>query len=203
MFSLPVIAEGFALGGGLIIAIGAQNAFILQQGLRRQHVLPLVLFCALADALLILLGVCGLGSLISRSPAFVTIMLWAGAIFLTAYGLLALRRSYMGNSGLQPTDGATTSLKRSLALVAGFTLLNPHVYLDTVVLLGSLSLKHAPELRPQFAGGAMLASFCWFFTLGYGARLLAPVFAKPGAWRILDALIGCTMLLLAAKLAFS
>jgi len=203
MFSFPVMAEGFILGASLIIAIGAQNAFILQQGLRKQHVLPLVAFCALADALLILLGVYGLGILINQSPLFVSIMLWAGVVFLTAYGLLAFKRALKGAEALKANASPSISLKRGLALVAGFTLLNPHVYLDTVVLLGTLSLKHPADLRLQFAGGAMLASFCWFFALGYGARLLAPVFATPKAWRILDALIGCTMWLLAAKLAFS
>ncbi len=203
MFSFSVLAEGFALGGSLIIAIGSQNAFILRQGILRQHVLPLTLFCALADATLIALGVYGLGSLISGHPGFVTVMLWLGAAFLTAYGLMAWHRAYKGQSSLQDETRAPASLKQSLILVACFTLLNPHVYLDTVVLLGSLSLQYPLEQRVWFGTGAMLASFCWFLSLGYGARLLAPLFAKPIAWRVLDSLIGLTMLLLAAKLVFS
>ena len=199
---LPAFINGFFLGASLIIAIGAQNAFILRQGLLRQHVFVLCLICALADAVLIALGVAGLGALISNSPKLIGIATWGGALFLFAYAFIAFRRA------LQPvamdTRGAGEgNLKTATATCLAFTFLNPHVYLDTVVLLGSLSSAYAGQGRLAYGAGAMIASFVWFFALGYGARLLKPVFEKPAAWRVLDFLIGCVMALIGLSLLTS
>lgn len=188
------------MGAGLIIAIGAQNAFILRQGLLRQHVFILCFVCALSDALLIALGVGGLGTLISGNPGLITIVTWGGAAFLITYGLLAFRRAW-APAAMAEAEGAG-SLKAALATCLAFTFLNPHVYLDTVVLIGSLSARYDDAARLTFGAGAMTASFVWFFSLGYGARLLTPIFAKPGAWRVLDILIGIVMFAIAASLIF-
>lgn len=192
-------ASGFLLGAGLIIAIGAQNAFVLRQGLRRSHVFAICLACSLADALLIVAGVAGLGTLIARSPRLIAVVTVAGALFLAAYGLQAARR-VLRTESLTPADAPDTDLKGALAACFAFTFLNPHVYLDTVVLVGSLSAAYAGFARAAFAGGAALASFVWFFGLGYGARLLTPVFRRPAAWRILDGLVALIMWSLAATL---
>jgi L-lysine exporter family protein LysE/ArgO len=198
----PVLSAGlagFALGGSLIVAIGAQNAFILRQGLLREHVFVLCLICALADALLIALGVAGFGSLIAASDTAIRLVSWAGAAFLTVYGLIALRRAW--NPGaLRASENVKTPLAAAIATCLSFTFLNPHVYLDTVVLVGGISAGFEGTARSGFAIGAMLASFVWFFGLGYGARLLQPVFAKPMAWRVLDGLIAVVMFALAASL---
>ena len=191
--------NGFLLGGSLIVAIGAQNAFVLRQGLQRRFVLAVCLVCALADALLIGLGVGGLGPLIAGSPRLIRAVSLAGALFLFGYGTSALLRSWRGGSGLAggSSDGGG-SLARTLAACLAFTFLNPHVYLDTVLLLGGLSARYAGWTRGAYAAGAMLASFAWFFGLGYGARLLTPIFARPGAWRVLDLGIAVVMWALAA-----
>jgi L-lysine exporter family protein LysE/ArgO len=189
---IPAFINGFLLGGSLIIAIGAQNAFILRQGLLRQHVFIVCLICALSDAVLIALGVAGLGTLISSSPKLITGVTLGGALFLFSYAVIAFRRA-MHPAALQAGGNGGGSLKTAIAACLAFTFLNPHVYLDTVVLLGSLSAKYEGSARFAYAEGAMAASFVWFFTLGYGARLLEPVFAKPAAWRILDFLIGIVM----------
>lgn len=191
--------EGFALGGGLIIAIGAQNAFILRQGLLRQHVFVLCFVAALSDALLILLGVGGVGTLVQSNPKFLTGIALLGAAFLFAYGLFAFRRAMQPQ--MMEVDKATPpNLRPALATLLAFTFLNPHVYLDTVVLVGGISAQHFGFARWTFAAGAMLASFVWFFGLGYGARWLTPLFAKPVAWRILDLAIGVVMFLIASSL---
>jgi L-lysine exporter family protein LysE/ArgO len=192
-------ASGFFLGAGLIIAIGAQNAFVLRQGLRRSHVFTICLACSLADAVLIVAGVAGLGTLIARSPRLIVLVTIGGAIFLAAYGLLAARR-ILRTESLTPAETPDTDLKGALAACFAFTFLNPHVYLDTVVLVGSLSAAHAGPARAAFAAGAALASFVWFFGLGYGARLLTPIFRRPAAWRVLDGLVALIMWSLAATL---
>lgn len=189
---IPAFINGFLLGGSLIIAIGAQNAFILRQGLLRQHVFVLCLICALSDALLIALGVAGLGTIISSSPNLITAVTIGGALFLFSYAFIAFRRA-LNPTSMQASREGSKSLKGAIAACLAFTFLNPHVYLDTVVLLGSLSAKYQGTARFAYAEGAMTASFVWFFTLGYGARLLEPVFAKPAAWRILDFLIALIM----------
>jgi L-lysine exporter family protein LysE/ArgO len=194
---LTAIFAGFILGGSLIIAIGAQNAFILRQGLLLQHVLPLVVFCATSDAALILLGVAGFGEAIKAAPSLLKAVTWGGAAFLLWYGFTAFRRA-MVPGVLEAGQGAGLSLRAALAQCAAFTWLNPHVYLDTVVLVGGISTTFG-DYRWWYALGAVTASFVWFFALGYGARLLTPVFQKPMAWKALDIIIGCVMWGLAVK----
>ena len=184
--------NGFFLGASLIIAIGAQNAFILRQGLLRQHVFILCLICALADALLIALGVAGLGTLIQSSPQLITAVTFGGAVFLFGYAFIAFRRATRP-SAMDTRGKGEQSLKIAISACLAFTFLNPHVYLDTVVLLGGLSARYEGQGRLFYAIGAMISSFVWFFALGYGARLLQPVFAKPAAWRVLDVMIGLIM----------
>ena len=188
---LPAI-EGFALGGGLIVAIGAQNAFILRQGLIREYVFVLCLIASLADATLIALGVFGFGTIVQSSETLLFVITIGGAIFLACYALLAARRA-MTPTTLEAAKAGPGSLKKAIAILLSFTFLNPHVYLDTVVLVGGISGQYEGAAHLAFAIGAMTASFVWFFVLGYGARLLAPLFAKPAAWRILDGLIALVM----------
>ena len=202
MILSPILSagiSGFFLGASLIIAIGAQNAFILRQGLLRQHVFILCLVCALSDAALIALGVAGFGTLIASSATAIRIVTWAGAAFLSVYGVIALSRVFRPQVLSAAGDGGTP-LWPALATCLSFTFLNPHVYLDTVVLLGGISARYEGDARLAFALGAMAASFAWFFALGYGARLLQPVFARPSAWRVLDGLIAIVMFALAASL---
>jgi len=193
--------SGFLLGGSLIIAIGAQNAFILRQGLLRSHVFLLCLVCALSDAMLIALGVAGLGTVIAGNEVLLAIVTLGGAAFLAVYALLALRRAFHPEALKAATDGGG-SLKAALATCLAFTFLNPHVYLDTVLLVGGLSAQFEGSARLAFAVGAMSSSFVWFFALGYGARLLEPLFARPAAWRILDLLIALIMGGLALSLLY-
>lgn len=190
---------GFLIGLGLIVAIGAQNAFVLRQGLMRRHVLLVTSICAVSDALLILAGVAGLGTVVARSPQLLTVATLGGAAFLLAYGLMAARRA-LTPSRLTAAPAGEAGLGRVIAATLAFTFLNPHVYLDTVVLVGSLSARFEGAGRVAFAAGAMAASALWFYGLGFGARLLAPVFARPAAWRVLDALIACVMVAIAASL---
>ncbi|SMC74076.1 LysE/ArgO family amino acid transporter [Primorskyibacter flagellatus] len=187
---------GFSLGLSLILAIGAQNAFVLRQGLRRQHVFAIALTCALSDAVLIVAGVAGFGALIETMPSLGAAMRWGGAVFLFFYGARAFWAAWRGGEVLEAGQGAG-SLRAALLTCLALTWLNPHVYLDTVVLLGSVSAQYAAW---PFGIGAVTASFAFFFALGYGARLLAPVFARPMAWRVLDALIGVIMWAIAATL---
>jgi L-lysine exporter family protein LysE/ArgO len=191
---------GLGVGGGLIVAIGAQNAYVLRLGLLRRHVLPVVAFCALSDAALIAAAAAGLGGLIARVPWLQDGAAIAGSVFLIWYGLRAARAAMNpGRLDVAESDGAGTRAQ-ALATVAAFTWLNPHVYLDTVVLLGSLSAQYPPAARTAFALGAMAASLVWFPALGYGARLLAPLFRTPRAWQILDSLIALIMFSIAASL---
>ncbi|WP_296490576.1 LysE/ArgO family amino acid transporter [Rhodoferax sp.] len=192
-------AQGFATGLALIVAIGSQNAYVLRQGILRQHVLPLVLFCALSDALLILAGIGGAGLLIRDNTTLMSLTRYGGALFLTAYGVLAARRAWQGKSMPLGKSGGTT-LAAALAACFAFTFLNPHVYLDTVVLLGAIANQRPDPERWIFGFGAASASLCWFATLGFGARFLAPLFATVRAWRVLDTLIALTMWTLAAML---
>ena len=194
-------AHGMALGLGLIVAIGAQNAFVLRQGLQRAHVGRIVLFCALADAVLMAAGVWGMARALASVPGLARALALAGAAFLAAYGANALWRARQAAQGLaehgvRPTAGGAAVL----AQAAAFTLLNPHAYLDTVVLVGSVGAQQPRALQPWFVAGASTASLLWFSALGYGARWLAPWFARPKAWQVLDGVIGLTMLTLAALL---
>ena len=197
---LPVFFQGLALGLSLIVAIGAQNAFVLRQGLRREHVGLIVLFCAAADAILIAAGVMGMGQAIGERAGLAQMLALAGAVFLAFYGWQALRRA-VGTHRLQAKQGGEGMSRRAALLqVAAFTLLNPHVYLDTVLLMGSIGAQQAAPMRSWFVFGASTASVCWFSLLGFGSRRLAPWFARPRAWQILDALIGITMFILAGLL---
>jgi L-lysine exporter family protein LysE/ArgO len=190
---------GFLLGGTLIVAIGAQNAFVLRQGLRREHVGAIVAFCIVADALLMVAGVAGLAQLLGQRPTLAAWLTWGGAAFLAAYGLRALWRALRPGSLHAAPGAAALTLQAALAQTAAFTLLNPHVYLDAVLLVGSIGAQ-MDQGRWWFAAGAVTASVVWFSSLGFGARLLAPVFARPRAWQVLDGLIGVVMLALAAML---
>ncbi|XAH24829.1 LysE/ArgO family amino acid transporter [Xylophilus sp. GW821-FHT01B05] len=194
-------ANGFFMSLVLIVAIGAQNAYVLRQGLRREHVGAVVLFCAAGDASLIAAGVAGMAQALQGRPMLATLLAGLGAAFLCAYGFGALWRARQPGALQAAVQGASLSRVAVLAQVAGFTLLNPHVYLDTVLLVGSAGAQYAGSLKVWFVAGASLASALWFALLGFGARLLAPVFARPRAWQMLDALIGGTMLVLAAMLA--
>jgi L-lysine exporter family protein LysE/ArgO len=196
---LSAAVSGFGLGGSLIVAIGAQNAFILRMGLLRRFVFALCLTCALADAALIAAGVLGTGAVVKAYPAALDILAALGAAFLLAYAVLSARRA-LKPSSLTAAASAPESFRAAFATCLAFTFLNPHVWLDTVVLVGSLSSAHAGAARAAFAAGAMLASFVWFFGLGYGAALLAPLFARPLAWRVLDTAIAVTMAVLGSTL---
>ncbi|MCW8842092.1 MAG: LysE/ArgO family amino acid transporter [Rhodobacteraceae bacterium] len=189
---------GFALGFSLILAIGAQNAFVLRQGLRGEHVLAVVRACAISDAVLIAAGVAGFGVLVERFPAAVEIARWGGAAFLVVYGGLSFRAALRGGAALETAGRERVSLRAALLTCLTLTWANPHVYLDTVVLLGGISAQYSPALA--FGAGAVLSSFVFFFSLGFGARLLRPLFTNPRAWQVLDVLVGLTMWAIAVKL---
>jgi L-lysine exporter family protein LysE/ArgO len=198
--SSPLLV-GFIASFTLIAAIGAQNAFVLRQGIRREHVLPVVALCTVSDVVLISAGIAGVGALISAHPSALNIAKFGGALFLVGYGLLAARRAWRPSS-LTPSEAAPTRLIEALLTCAALTFLNPHVYLDTVVLLGALANEHRDE-RWLFGVGAVTASAVWFVGLGLGARQLAGLFARPLTWRILDGLIAVMMIGLGTSLALS
>jgi L-lysine exporter family protein LysE/ArgO len=198
--AVPVFVQGLALSLGLIVAIGAQNAFVLRQGLRREHVGSVVLFCAMADAVLITAGVMGMAQALGERPDIARALALAGAAFLATYGWQALRRARNSSQLRAAKTGAVLSLTGAITQAAAFTLLNPHVYLDTVLLVGSIGAQQPAALRRWFVIGACVASLFWFGLLGFGARWLAPWFARPGAWQVLDGLIGLTMWALAILL---
>jgi L-lysine exporter family protein LysE/ArgO len=192
---------GFLMSATLIVAIGAQNAFVLRQGLRREHVAAIVLFCAIADLLLIGAGVAGLASILGQRATLTMLLTLCGAAFLSCYGVLALRRASRPQVLRSAASSAQVSLRSAVTQVAGFTLLNPHVYLDTVLLMGSIGARQpAGGLRLWFVGGAALASGLWFTTLGFGAGWLSPVFSRQRAWQILDTLVALVMFALSAQL---
>ncbi|CAN7448820.1 LysE/ArgO family amino acid transporter [Microbacterium maritypicum] len=212
---LTVLA-GLGLGLSLIVAIGAQNVFVLRQGIRREHVLAVVIICALSDAALIAAGVAGLGFVISAAPWLVVVARWAGALFLLTYGILAARRAWRGGEELVvetsdsspsaslASSGVTATLTRTrltpvILTTLALTWLNPHVYLDTVLMLGSIAATHGDE-RWLFAGGAIAASILWFTALGFGARYLGRWLRTPRSWRILDAVIAVVMIAIAISL---
>jgi L-lysine exporter family protein LysE/ArgO len=191
--------SGFLVGLSLILAIGAQNAFVLRQGLRREHVGAVVLACALSDAVLMTAGVLGFGALSDALPWLGDAMRLGGAAFLIVYGALRFRAALRGGAALMPDAATAAPLRRVLATCLLLTWANPHVYLDTLVLIGALSAQYAPHAG-IFGLGAVVASFTFFTALGYGARLLAPIFARPSAWVVLEVAVGCTMLAIAAAL---
>ena len=190
---------GFYLGFSLILAIGAQNAFVLRQGLRREHVLPVVLTCAVSDAVLIALGVSSFALIAEAMPWVAPVLRFGGAAFLIWYGARSFLAMWRGGEALRAADTVGGSLRAALLTCLALTWLNPHVYLDTVILIGTIASQYG-EHTAWFGAGAVTASFAFFFALGYGARLLAPVFARPRAWQVLDGLIGCVMWAIAAKL---
>src|SRR3954465_8244203 len=198
--ALLAAASGLALGLGLIVAIGAQNAFVLRQGLRLEHVAAVVAVCALSDLALITAGVLGAGAALTRAPWLLAVVCWVGAAFLLGYGVLAARWALRPGALRPDAAGARAGLAVTVASCLALTWLNPHVYLDTVLLLGSMAATYGRH-RWQFAAGAGLGSAVWFTALGYGARLLPPGFARPAAWQILDVLIAAVMTALALSLA--
>ncbi len=190
---------GFGTGLSLIVAIGAQNAFVLQQGIRRQHVLPVVLICGLTDALLELLGIAGIGFVVERAPLVLEVIRWGGVAFLLWYAWGAARRA-LRPEALVAEQGSQAGLKRTVLACLAITYLNPHVYLDTMVLMGSVGNAQGDPERWWFAAGGALASIIWFAVLGYGARALTRFFATPRSWQILDWCIAVTMVLIAVRL---
>jgi L-lysine exporter family protein LysE/ArgO len=196
---LGAAVAGFLLGGGLIVAIGAQNAFVIRQGVIGKHVFLVCLFCALADALLIWSGTYGLSALLKAFPQLIQVMTYGGAAFLVWYGVKALQRA-LNPEAMNMDEAQSQTLWNALVTCAGFTFLNPHVYLDTVILVGSIANARAAGEQAPFAAGATLASFIWFFALGYAAVLLRPWLARPKVWRSIDFGIAAIMFLLAGKL---
>ncbi|QDW28590.1 amino acid transporter [Arthrobacter sp. KBS0702] len=199
MVIFPLVS-GLSAGLSLIVAIGAQNAFVLRQGIQRSHVAMVVAVCAVSDLLLILLGVAGIGVLLDRAPAALVVIRWAGAAFLLAYGAFAAWRAVRGEQMDHPEDKPAGSRAAVLATCLAFTWLNPHVYLDTVLLLGSLAAAQGESGRWWFAAGAGLGSIAWFTALGAGARFLTSLFRRRAAWRVLDAMIAVVMVSLAVLL---
>lgn len=197
---LPLLI-GAGSGLSLIVAIGAQNAFVLRQGIRREHVLPVVLICGLTDALLEFLGVAGIGFVVQRAPVVLEIVRWGGVVFLLWYAWTAARRA-MRPEALVAGEGSGGSLRKTVLACLAITYLNPHVYLDTMVLMGSIGNAQGDPARWWFVAGGALASIVWFFLLGYGARTLTRFFATPRSWQVLDALVAVVMLAIAARLAF-
>jgi len=197
--ALGTFFAGLGSSASLIVAIGAQNAFVLRQGLRREHVLPIVAICVLSDAVLMAAGVAGIGVLVKTAPLALEIVRWAGFAFLIGYALFAARRALRPET-LTAGTAVTTTLATAVGTCLAITWLNPHVYLDTVLLLGSLSAAHGDPGRWVFGAGAATASLLWFSMLGFGARMAAPVFARPVAWRILDGAIAVLMVVLAVLL---
>lgn len=198
---VPAVALGFGTSLALIVAIGSQNAFVLRQGIRGEHVAAVVLVCSVSDAVLIAAGIAGVGALMEASPAVVNVARYAGAAFLVGYGVLAARRAL--RPGALTASGKEPALRAgaAIATVLALSWLNPHVYLDTVLLLGSVANQQVEELRWWFGGGAMAASLGWFCALGFGARALRPFFARPSSWRILDGFVAVVMLALGVRLA--
>ncbi|MDL5199413.1 LysE/ArgO family amino acid transporter [Streptomyces sp. ALI-76-A] len=197
--SLSAAAAGFGTGLSLIVAIGAQNAFVLRQGVRRHAVLAVVAICALSDAFLIALGVGGVGAVVVAWPGALTAIGWIGGAFLLGYGALAAHRVVRPGGALRADGEAEGSVRRAVLTCLAMTWLNPHVYLDTVFLLGSVAADRGAQ-RWTFGLGAVCASLCWFAALGFGARLLGRLLARPAAWRVLDGLIAVTMIGLGAAL---
>ena len=197
---IEAAAHGFVTGLSLILAIGAQNSFVLRQGIRREHVGAVVALCAVSDAILIACGVAGFGAATAALPWIVPVMRWFGVAFLAWYGAKPFMAARAGGEALMPSADAPTPLGRVVATIAVLTWANPHVYLDTMVLLGSISAQYAPS-EAAFGVGAALSSLTFFAALGYGARLLAPLFAKPKAWVVLEVVVGVTMWSIALTLA--
>ncbi|WP_322976898.1 LysE/ArgO family amino acid transporter [Acinetobacter pittii] len=200
MFSLSIFFKGFGIGSGLIVAIGAQNAFVLKQGLKQQYVFWLCLICALSDSILIACGVLGFAEIMTASPILITVAKYLGATFLFVYGAKAFYAAFKTTQSMDLDSSQKQTLTQALVTCLAFTWLNPHVYLDTIVLIGSVATQL--EDKVSFALGSIFASWVFFFSLGYGARLLKPLFTNPKAWKILDFIIGCVMWSIAITLLF-
>ena len=196
---LLTFLKGLGTGAGLIIAIGAQNAFVLSQSVRKNHVLTIALICSLCDVLLICIGISGIGALVAKNVKLTTIATTGGAIFLFWYGFRSFLSAWKGGS-IETDDNSLNSLKAVVIATLAVTFLNPHIYLDTIVLMGSISSKFPGTGRYVFGAGAITASFLWFFSLSFGGRALAPYFKEPVAWKVLDTLIGIIMWLIAISL---
>ncbi len=201
MFDATVFFNGLGLGAGLIMAIGAQNIHVLKMGIRREHIGLTVLTCIVIDASLIALGTAGVGAMVQTSPALLAVAKWGGAAFLFWYGVRSWRSVFATGALQLAPDAVRSSRRQALISVLALSLLNPHVYLDTVVLLGAIGAGFAPAARPSFAAGAMCASLIWFTALGYGATRLSRLFARPVAWKWIDGIAGTTMLALSASVA--
>ncbi len=195
-----IFIKGLLLGGSLIIAIGAQNAYVLKQGLLKSHVFLICLVCSLSDAILIAIGTSGMGKIIEKHPNWLTAITWFGASYLVFFGLSSFRAAMSDQTLHITSTGNTQNTKKILFTVLALTFLNPHVYLDTVLLIGSIASPYTEQGRLYFTMGAITASFLWFFSLGYGARLLSPLFTKPQAWKVLNILIGIIMFWIAYSL---
>jgi len=191
--------QGFGIGGSLIVAIGAQNAFVLSQGVRRNYPLTIALICGCCDSILIFAGVTGVGSFVAANPMFRDLTVWGGVLFLAWYGAASLRSALKGGS-LSADSAEVPTWRGVVAATLAVTLLNPHAYLDTLILIGGISGQFQGGARFLFGGGAMTASFLWFFALSFGAGYLAPVFQRKQAWRILDSVVCATMWFIAASL---
>jgi len=190
---MTTFLSGLLLGGSLIIAIGSQNAYVLKQGLLKSHVFLICFICAASDAILITIGTTGIGKVIENSPNLLQAITWGGAAYLFVFGLMSFR-SVLGDQTLEAaSQGTSQSTKAVITTVLALTFLNPHVYLDTVLLIGSIASPYSNNERFYFTLGAISASFIWFFSLGYGASFLIPLFKKPSAWKMLNTIIGVVM----------
>lgn len=201
--STAIFFAGAGLGASLIVAIGAQNAFVLRQGLKQKHVGAVVAVCAAIDILLIALGIGGMGALISSAPVLLNVIRWTGAVFLFLYGLRAFHAAWKGPGHLQVDNGETQTVIQAVTTVLALSLLNPHVYLDTVVLLGGIGARYLYPGNLWFGLGACCSSVIWFTALGFGAQLLKPWFEKDISWRVLDVIVGIVMWWIAGALVLS
>lgn len=201
MIFLFSLLKGFVASGSLIVAIGSQNAFVIRQGLKQQHLLLTALLCALLDSMLILLGVIGFGNIILSYPSVIDLTKYLASLFLFAYGILSFRSALQTKNISEASNQEThPTVKRTILILIALSLLNPHAYLDTVVLLGAIASQYPMEEKIFFAMGAIGASFAWFFGITYGARFLSPLLQREISWRIIDILIGLIMWGLAATL---
>lgn len=201
---LGPLLRGFSLGAGLISAIGAQNVFILRQGLKRQHIFAVATISFACDTVLTIIGAVGFGTLISKVPLLTVAAAWGSAAFLLFYGLRSFKSAFSPTTLDIDKVNAKSKSRRSVILTAlALSLLNPHVYIDTVVLVGSVAAQYLPSQRIFFIVGAVISSFIWFFGLAYGAVRLTPLFQQPVAWRVLDAIVGCIMWVIAVSLSFA
>ncbi len=197
---MDVFLTGLLLGGSLIIAIGSQNAYVLKQGLLKSNVFLVCLICALSDALLIMLGTIGVGAIIEKHPEWLKAVTWFGAAYLIAFAFMSFRAAFNGETLQTASDKTSQNTKKVVTTVLALTFLNPHVYLDTVLLIGSIASPYSGSDKINFTLGAVSASFIWFFGLGYGARFLSPLFSRPKAWKILNVIIGIVILWIAYRL---